>query len=139
MTEIHLSAYYFMSADMCMNRRHVREDRQWLSDHAFDGITWDELKTLHETDYYPLAIEQFGRPVSGKAQIVRSRFRLQNIPSKTFKDIASATHEEHGQVPFIVNNPGLGGHGRIPGHRVMPGIGAELPHCHCLFSQRRAR
>ena len=30
----HLSAYYFMSTDLCMNRRHVQEDMQWLKDHA---------------------------------------------------------------------------------------------------------
>lgn len=168
----HLSAYYFMSTDLCMNRAHVRADMQWLKDHAFDaihtacheehhrqprglnliieeahaaglkayaiasrwcgliagwpvlaghfaatrpdtwmvnaegkpvikgfcgplcsvhhpdvrahmikcietmletfafdGITWDELKTLHETDYHPLALETFGGPVSGKPQI----------------------------------------------------------------------
>lgn len=170
--EKHLSAYYFMSTDLCMNRAHVREDMQWLKDHAFDaihtacheehhrqplglqliieeahaaglkayaipsrwcgliagwpilaghfaasrpdtwmiksdgspmnkgfcgplcsvhhpdvkvhmvkcienmltafefdGITWDELKTLHETDYHPMAIEKHGGPVSGKPQI----------------------------------------------------------------------
>jgi hypothetical protein len=168
----HLSAYYFMSTDLCMNRAHAREDMHWLKDHAFDaihtacheehhrqplglqliieeahaaglkvyaipsrwcgliagwpilaghfaatrpdtwmikadgspviksfcgplcsvhhpdvkahmlqcvenmlktfafdGITWDELKTLHETDYHPRAIERFGGPVSGKTQI----------------------------------------------------------------------
>ncbi len=168
----HLSAYYFMSTDLCMNRAHVREDMHWLRDHAFDaihtacheehhhhprglnliieeahaaglkvyaiasrwcgliagwptlaghfaatrpdvwmrredgspvikrfcgplcsvhhpdvkaymiqcvdnmlntfafdGITWDELKTLHETDHHPLALEKFGGPVSGKPQI----------------------------------------------------------------------
>ena len=172
MTEKHLSAYYFMSTDLCMNRAHVREDMHWLKDHAFDaihiacheehhhqprgmnmiideahavgikvyaipsrwcgliagwpilaghfaasrpdvwmikedgspmiknfcgplcsvhhpdvqdhmvtcvenmlntfdfdGITWDELKTLHETDYHPKAIEKYGKPVSGPEQI----------------------------------------------------------------------
>jgi hypothetical protein len=38
----------------------------------FDGITWDELKTLHETDYHPIAIETFGGPVSGEKQIQAS-------------------------------------------------------------------
>jgi len=168
----HLSAYYFMSTDLCMNRRHVREDMQWLKEHAFDaihtacheehhhqplglqmiieeahaaglkayaipsrwcglvagwpvlaghfaatrpdtwmrrkdgnpvfkdfcgplcsvhhpdvqqhmvrcienmlttfafdGITWDELKTLHETDNHPLAIEKYGHPVKGNEQV----------------------------------------------------------------------
>ena len=168
----HLSAYYFMSTDLCMNRRHVQEDMHWLKDHAFDaihiacheehhhqpmgmnliieeahaaglkvyaipsrwcglvagwptlaghfaasrpdtwmikedgtpmiksfcgplcsvhhpdvqahmitcvenmlntfdfdGITWDELKSLHETDYSPVAIEKYGHPVSGQEQI----------------------------------------------------------------------
>jgi hypothetical protein len=168
----YLSAYYFMSTDLCMNRAHIREDMQWLKDHAFDaihiacheehyrqpigmrwiideahaagikvfaipsrwcgliagwpvlaghfaasrpdtwmvkedgspmiknfcgplcsvhhpdvqahmiscvetmletfdfdGITWDELKTLHETDYHPLAIEKYGHPVSGTEQV----------------------------------------------------------------------
>lgn len=37
-----------------------------------DGIIWDELKTLHETDYHPLALERFGGPVSGSAQIQAS-------------------------------------------------------------------
>ena len=172
MTERHLSAYYFMSTDLCMNRKHVREDMLWLKAHAFDaihtacheehyrqprglrliieeahkvgikvyaiasrwcgliagwpvlaghfaatrpdtwmlkedgsyvtkgfcgplcsvhhpdvvqhmvhcteqmletfdldGITWDELKTLHETDHHPLAIEKFGKPVSGPEQV----------------------------------------------------------------------
>jgi hypothetical protein len=168
----HLSAYYFMSTDLCMNRAHVREDMHWLKDHAFDaihtacheehyrapkgpqliieeahaaglkvyaipsrwcgliagwpvlaghfaatrpdtwmltadgshvvkgfcgplcsvhhpdvkahmvtcvdrmlktfdfdGITWDEPKTLHETDCHPLAIEKYGHPVRGREQI----------------------------------------------------------------------
>lgn len=172
MSQKHLSAYYFMSTDLCMNRAHVREDMQWLKAHAFDaihtacheehhhmptglqliieeahaaglkvyaipsrwcgliagwpilaghfaathpetwmikedgtpmvkgfcgplcsihhpavqdhmvtcvenmlntfdfdGITWDELKTLHETDHHPLAIEKYGHPVSGEEQI----------------------------------------------------------------------
>ena len=34
----HLSAYYFMSTDLCMNRAHIREDMQWLREHAFDAI-----------------------------------------------------------------------------------------------------
>lgn len=37
--------------------------------YGFDGITWDELKTLHETDYHPIALEKFGGPVSGEKQI----------------------------------------------------------------------
>jgi hypothetical protein len=172
MNDRYLSAYYFMSTDLCMNRRHVREDMRWLADHAFDaihtavheeayrqprglrliaeeahqaglavlaipsrwcglvagwpvlaghfaasrpdvwtvgedgqpvikgfcgplcsvhhpdvrahmlecvermlgtfdmdGITWDELKTLHEADYHPLAVESFGGPAAGETQI----------------------------------------------------------------------
>ena len=172
MSEKHLSAYYFMSVDLCMNRAHVREDMLWLKAHAFDaihiacheehyrqprgmnliideahalglkvyaipsrwagliagwpvlaghfaatrpdtwmlkedgsyvlkgfcgplcsvhhpdvrahmiqctetmlntfdfdGITWDELKTLHEVDYHPLAIEKFGKAASGADQV----------------------------------------------------------------------
>lgn len=34
-----------------------------------DGIMWDELKTLHETDHHPLAIKKFGGPASGMAQV----------------------------------------------------------------------
>jgi hypothetical protein len=37
-----------------------------------DGIMWDELKTLHETDHHPLAIEKFGGPVSGAPQVAAS-------------------------------------------------------------------
>ena len=40
-----------------------------LNTFDFDGITWDELKTLHETDHHPLAIEKYGHPVSGAEQI----------------------------------------------------------------------
>ncbi|MFW6061386.1 MAG: hypothetical protein ACOC93_01120, partial [Planctomycetota bacterium] len=38
MTDRYLSAYYFMSTDLCMNRRHVREDMLWLAAHSFDAI-----------------------------------------------------------------------------------------------------
>jgi hypothetical protein len=40
-----------------------------LTTFDFDGITWDELKTLHETDYHPLAIGEYGHPVSGMEQV----------------------------------------------------------------------
>jgi len=43
-----------------------------LNTFDFDGITWDELKTMHETDYHPLAIEKFGGPACGEAQIQAS-------------------------------------------------------------------
>jgi len=172
MNDKYLSAYYFMSTDLCMNRQHTREDMLWLAAHSydaihiacheeayrqplgmrmiieeahraglqvfaipsrwcgliagwpvlvghfaatrpdvwminsegkpvvknfcgplcsvhhpdvqkymvtcvermleyfdFDGITWDELKTMHETDYHPIALEKFGGPVSGDRQI----------------------------------------------------------------------
>lgn len=175
MTDKHLSAYYFMSTDLCMNRAHVREDMRWLKEQAFDaihtacheehhrmprglrviideahaaglqvyaipsrwcglvagwpilaghfaasrpdtwmckadgspliksfcgplcsvhhpdvqahmvqcietmlttfdfdGITWDELKTLHETDHHPLALKRYGHPVSGPEQVQAS-------------------------------------------------------------------
>jgi hypothetical protein len=172
MGERYLSAYYFMSTDLCMNRAHVRSDMTWLAAHSFDaihtavheeawrqpkglrliveeahaaglavlaipsrwcglvagwpvlaghfaatrpdtwmlgedgrpvfkpfcgpvcsvhhpdvrahmvgcvermlstwdldGITWDELKTLHCTDRHPAATERFGGPAAARAQI----------------------------------------------------------------------
>ena len=41
-----------------------------LNTFDFDGITWDELKTLHETDYHPLALELGGgKPPTREQQI----------------------------------------------------------------------
>lgn len=37
-----------------------------------DGIMWDELKTLHETDHHPLALRACGGPARGEAQVAAS-------------------------------------------------------------------
>jgi hypothetical protein len=34
-----------------------------------DGLMWDELKTLHETDHHPLALAKYDGPASGAAQV----------------------------------------------------------------------
>jgi 1,4-alpha-glucan branching enzyme len=51
-------------------RNHMIESTtRMLETFEFDGITWDELKTLHETDHHPLAVQTHGAPVSGAPQI----------------------------------------------------------------------
>ena len=38
MTNRYLSAYYFMSNNLCINRQHTRQDMLWMKAHHYDGI-----------------------------------------------------------------------------------------------------
>ena len=47
----------------------VAATERMLRTWELDGIVWDELKTLHETDHHPLALKAFGGPAAGRVQI----------------------------------------------------------------------
>ena len=79
-----------------------------MQEHDFDAIIWDELKTLHETDYHPHALAANNGQAPGRAQQIEqnlSIFAACNAAAKAIKPDLTITSFLYAQLEDDIVEP----------------------------------